>query len=1195
MLRSVVLSLLLITSLWSFTACTENQSRNNEHDSSPSAEQTSAGDGQVSALARGISELRSFRGEGPQGLRVFFESHLTHQFFVNLAVERDPQELRDLSQYHRVFHQYSLDHPDDREFLSQLSYDYYNRLVEVCANDFQTCPTLGLYTHAVYAGNVFLLADPLVSESEKDRYILFITNIGYPENNVPILERRLQWMVNDLSDDETIDFTKIQRLTNLVVYLSLESGRFPDAPIRLLHQMAIENSDNDLLVDAYENILHIALDSSDSSLATELSESYAKRLIAENNIAEILQLSNDQGLIRWKGQLQNFDVNTDWKAYYVLSGLLYPQNSGELHAYIFAELLESEAGQAKILDISLAYIFKKFVREAYRSHEQLGEIWREEFSRFGKVEPIFFDFFRRADGALAEIWNVSYKREVQRIVSEITPFYSAEELLPIKQIENHLEANIRNIVAYPTQFIVGYFASQQGDFDFQFFVLSGFLEAMIVHMNDSYFFKEHFEGQAPVMFDFVTEKDIEGLEALQSFYISLDKRILAAYELDIDFSHAFLENYVRKEIQYIYDKEDELRGRLNEGTRASQLNQYCEKIQSNNNNFNFNLSFSSAENQFFLGQVYSRYSAGSSFGTSRDIVDYVHVFARPQLRHNLTESMEQLRMELGLKINRLKLMQAAFIAQGESELATHTAEQIQNVENIANGFLDFHKQEYFKMANCLVEFEKTEKKMRIHYLQRELTFAKATYHVLKILNENLDNEISLEQARQTYPEAFENDFLQDITGAGSFIDAANEKWLGIGLSYKRNIRNYQQDVHPQIGFKKNSLGRYAFYTNKFEQRFRLLIHMKNEKEGVEYPRSRITEIPRDYHELNIMFGEGENHFFNYTLGQNQTQRQFVYRFMLPNGHRRSGYATQYFIDGYATWKTQFLNMASLAKTEAFYLVDENYDYAHYKNLYKNQMQPHFEQLAHFTENLLSIYNLNAEEVAILDDVQHRNMRRGDPLSAGGTRTPGNTLFLYDNGVNFINLGHYDIYFLVLVSYQLGLHPDFVPGLFGDGPQWDTGGDQNYLITDWLPRVPDVGGSGGPNGVVQNVDADEEYGRRKQRLYARNNGMIARDYEDINLFAIDSRAKTIIFHDLYQTVMADRGLIDAFVEWTDERKEDVGVTPYQIDLFHQSPPVETEYILPSIRARYYDFRHQFDIETLNLFKNLEIDAGEDNHQ
>ncbi len=495
MLR-IFLSLMVFVTV----ACTETESRNNEHSQAPEVVQPTPSQVEVSVLARGLEDISTFRGPRHEALRQFFEDRLSEEFLRNLERRRNPQELRDLSQFHRLFHQHSLNHPEDRGVLAELSYDYYQRLISVCADQFQTCPVLGLYTHSVYAGNVFLLAEPLVPETEKERYILFTTNIGYPQNTIPVIERRLHWMVEDISDDAEVDILKIQKLTNLIIYLSLESQSFPEEPVEALFALVKKYPSNTPLVDAFENILNISLEQDPTGSSMEIAHQHVMGILSQSNLEDVLMMQNNQGLIRWKGELQSFGLAENWQLYYVLYGFLNPQYSGILHSYFFAHATESPDKQKQLFDISLSYIYKKFVRNAYFSHERIGSIWQEEFERFGKVEPMFFEFFRRADATLAEIWNVSYKREVERIINEITPYYSSEELKPIKQIENNLDANIRNIVAYPTQFISGYFASRQGDFDFKFFIVSGFLDASIVHMNDNYFFKEHFDGTAPVIF-----------------------------------------------------------------------------------------------------------------------------------------------------------------------------------------------------------------------------------------------------------------------------------------------------------------------------------------------------------------------------------------------------------------------------------------------------------------------------------------------------------------------------------------------------------------------------------------------------------------------------------------------------------------------------------------------------------------------
>ncbi len=1186
-MKTLISYLTIVFAFLTLANCTKDQSRNNQHQSAPRVEVGSTLTANASILTTGLQDLSTFRGDQSESLRNFFETYLTEDFFRNLVRLRDPKELRDLSQYHRQFHQYSLDHPENRDSLSLLSFDYYQRLVSLCANDFQTCPILGLYSHAVYAGNVFLLAEPHVPEAERERYILFTTNIGFPQNNIPIVERRLQWMVDDISDDETVDLTKIERLTNLIVYLSIEGHEFPQAPIHALYRLVQGHPNNTSLSQAFENILQFSLEREPNGPSLEIAERYILNILSSSNLDSTLQMENNNGLIRWKGELQTFSLARDWQSYYVLYGFLKPQYSGDLHSHFFAKAVESQEKQSQLLNISLAYIYKKFIKNAYLSHQEIGQIWQQEFERFGKVEPMFTDFFRLADAKLAEIWNAAYKQEVERISNEITPYFTAAELAPIKQVEDNLESNIANLVAYPAQFIAGYFASQQGDFDFKFFVGGGGMPPSIVHMNDIYYFKEHFDGSAPVMFQFVTEPDIKGLESLLSFYISLDQRILQSYNLNLEFTQQFIGRYLQKEKQFMLDKNEEMRRSLSDGTAIQRLKGYCEKIERGDFNFTYNLPFSASENRFFMGQVYPL-GGGYTFGTNHELVDFINIFNKQLLPENLSETTEVLRMELDIKVNRMQLMRQALLAQSQTEIAEQIGIKIDEIQQMADDLYRQQEENFFEFASCLVSFEKVEKIMRLEYFDHEIHFAKATYQALNILNQDPNRDLSMADVRAEYDSAFANPFFQELPQAGRFVDGLNQTWLKYGRRFKQNIVDYDSQVTAQIGFKKTINSRYAFFTNKFEQRFRLIDFIRDsQKRGQEFPTTRINGLPRSYEELDLIFGEGQNHFFTLEKGTNETESQYVFKHFTHNGFRRSGYATQFLMDGTSVWKVLYLNMAALAKTKAHRISLGNFNYRNYPQLIGTALQPHFAKVARFNNELLSLLNISEQERSILIDLNSKNFRRDDETGAGGARQIGNTLFVYNNVVDFYNLGQFDVFFNVLSSYQLGKKAQFIPGLFGSGPQHDTGYDQNPLVWEWIPRVQS-GGTGGPGpGMIVHVDADETFGRRNQRTYPKDNVEVAIDYDNANLFAVQASAKNLIFHDVFHTVMADRSLIDSFVQWTQNPEVSQSIQPYHLDLYFHAEPVTPPLIQPSIRDRYYDYRQQFDYETLNLFK----DAGE----
>src|SRR5690606_36474916 len=100
-----------------------------------------------------------------------------------------------------------------------------------------------------------------------------------------------------------------------------------------------------------------------------------------------------------------------------------------LHTYIAREVLSVESKSQDLLNLTEAYIYKKLIINVYESHRIIGEIFTNELKKHGKVEAIFFEFFGKADGELANLWLNSFKLDIVNLEKNLSTYFKSEELI----------------------------------------------------------------------------------------------------------------------------------------------------------------------------------------------------------------------------------------------------------------------------------------------------------------------------------------------------------------------------------------------------------------------------------------------------------------------------------------------------------------------------------------------------------------------------------------------------------------------------------------------------------------------------------------------------------------------------------------------------------------------------------------------
>ncbi len=1145
-------------------ACTETQTKNNTHSPAPSQTRP-VPEEERSSLAVAALALENQTDSVVDHLEAFFEDYLTEDFFKSMPQTRDPEEIQSLIRFHLKFVQEFRVKPASRGRLEKLSARYYQRLLTICKNDFNDCDAITVYNRTIYAGDVFFAADPLI-ESGRETYVQFRSLVGHPENNIHILNSRLQELNLALINKSQVSVEDINQLTNLMTYLSARTKNIDISTVKTLRQLAKINPDKPYIKKRFERVLTIALAGASNTEVSSIAESYIKTIIKDEGLAKTLSMQKRPGLVQWKGSIESFDALEEWALVFVLLGLKDGKFSGDLHDFYTRNQLRDDEKRRKLLRIARSFVYKQLIDNVYRSHEVVGDHFQQELDRRGSIEALFFDFFDVADRELALIWTNSYRSEVFALAQGLSPFFSAEELSEFSQITAQLDNNIRNLVVYPAHFIIGYYATKQGNFDFTIPLRGG----KTLQMNDKDYFNDHFEGRTPNFFNAVQATRSTAQEILLSFYLSLDESILQSYGLNLSFVERFVKNYLEDDRRKIIEMNEDLKQKFASSTDANRFLQSCSRLSKNDFAFDYNLSFKKADSYYFYGQTNLFAGSQSVQGTSREFANFVNIFNWDDINTNLSEDMEYLRVDVGPKINRLRLMKKALTDQAATTKAGLLDSFISSFEKLSEDFAATAENRFRDSVKCIQLHNDIEAKMRKVFFIKEIEMAKTIYAVLRVLNSNEGPLPSVTELRKTNPALFRSPLLNNLSENSDIITELNQEFASIGEDLKRQVRGYQRTVNPTIGFsKEKSSGQYIFRSNRFEERFRRIAFMQDEsKQGSQYPTARITEMPADYEQLIETFQKYNDSYSLRLTSERQTESDFVLNYLNTVQFPSAGRETTYEVDRRFVWKNIILNSATISKLKAFNAVKRNYDYGTYTKSVGAALDETFDFLQTRINQLLTSMNIDNEEEAILDALRSQSMMREDG------RYNGNELFLYDRGgANIYEMGKYDLFFHVLVSYQLGKKFVLRDRLFLDDP--------NPVLSAWLPRASTS--NGGDTNGDNRITTDEIVVRRDIKNFSITNAPVVKRFSENLMFEIESEAKEIIQHDLFQTLMADYAAADAFILWTkDNRDSEAEKVPYDMDLIRFPSPYQPHALLPSVVTRYYESRSNFDAETFNVF-------------
>ncbi|MCJ8276719.1 MAG: hypothetical protein HRT44_10140, partial [Bdellovibrionales bacterium] len=661
-----LVSTCLLTVLLLSVSCTEKSQNNNTHSVTPQQETPVEEAAVTSSMMESALRLENFRGVSMVYLREFFESFLTEAFFVKHSTEKDPEDQRAIIKFHLRFITDFNRYPDQAEPMKALAKDYYDRILGLCGGAFMECPYIGYLSRSVYAADVFLAAESLILPSDRPRFIEFVTNMGQPQNNPHIGQRRLDELVRQLTTNNEYPEEDLERLNNIVLFLSSKGVAVSQEAIDIFFLQAKNAPFNSQKREVFENLIEIVHQTEeDLSKHQGMIDEYIQTLISRSDFFEVISLTKENKLVYWNEDYPSYSANEDFLLVYVLLGLMNRKYDGVLHDIVTREFLSKDENREKLLMLVEAYLNKRFISNVYETHNRLGQRFQERLEeQAGQVEPILSDFFREADLEIAEIWLNLYRPSVNSLEEKLTRYYSGTELEKLSRISRKLELNLRNLVGYPIYFIVGYYASKQGNFNLPAITRRG----AILERDESLYFHELFEGRFSQSLTSIPSTEGTAQDVLLGFYVSLDKNILDAYGLDLQFVMRLARLYLEPDRRFVVEQTTKVERFFDRNTVADEFKQRCDLInEGRTKDVQYDYSFNFVRQSYFLGQIAHSSTGGNSFGTTPDMYQYLMFYNTDDIATNLSNDLETIRVEMGPKLNRMKILQLAMDHQGLSE------------------------------------------------------------------------------------------------------------------------------------------------------------------------------------------------------------------------------------------------------------------------------------------------------------------------------------------------------------------------------------------------------------------------------------------------------------------------------------------------------------------------------------------------
>ncbi len=1168
--------------------CTGEKGRLVEHSSNPEQTTESESKSEISIMAREAIALDNLKSGKAEALETFFDKYLTNEFFINHASRKDPRDQHSLYQFHLNFITSYRQETSEQEALKTLAHRYYNRLKSLCHDEFNDCDIIVYLKDSVYAADVFLAANSLIDREIDPQYIMFLTSIGHPENNPHIGTIKVEEIIDKIEKDGFASHKTLAELNNGLIFNRSSKKQTEERALLTLYSLATKENSPKRYHLAFEKLLQLALnDESTNEFAESLSKKYTIAQVRKTDILEILKLENSNGLIRWSKSYPDYSVDKDWKAIFILYGLMAPSRVGDFHNSLARKFLSEGLNKKNFMTLVESYIFKSFKRNAYLSHEKVGARFLKKIEESGdNLEQVITDLSSEADVELSEIWRHSYAEKLKYIEESLYQFYSSSEIDPLRNVLIKLDLNIRNIVGYPFNFIIGYYAMKQGDFNLSIMTPN----KSTINRDAGLYFHGLFNGSFSQTLTSIQAEKGTAEDILLSFYLSMDETILSYYGIDINFPEEFAQKYLASNTKKITDLTAKINTFFANNTVADEFRDRCEKINKSDMNFSYDVQFKQARQLYFKGPIYyDQSNQGITQGTSAEMNEYWRFYNYGALDSMVTEDLEDLRLELGPKLLRMRILSAALNEQGFTSQQKAVESKLTKAERSATDLIELVRKTYQENVTCALVHERVETKMRKHFFVSEIDYVKSTFWALKILNEFNDPSLDISEVREKYPDIFNTYLFDSFPEQGNFLDELNKHWLAVGNVIKNKISGYHDNITPRLGFARTEYGLYVFNTSVMEDDFRRYHYFsETAEEGKEFPIVKIQNIPSTEKLLLVQYGNKEELYYRWAFDESvKTPEDYVFK-IFDSVYKRKPFGLAFHeIYAHHNWEMYWVNYAALLKAKAYFKASSRLDYHNYRNIME-PLRVDFENFLSVVFQVLDGLNIDETEEYILTLLKEHNMKRDD--QDGAFPYHGQKLFITYAGTFARDLGYLDRFFLALTAYQLGENAEFRENLYGaENPTSDV----NPLLLGWKPTKTKnqkiLDGYGG-----QVFSSDDVTIRSSIFGSTQRNAKIVNNWDEDVLFKIRAPVKSYIFHNLYQIVSADHALTDEFLDWikVKERRGDKKI-PYRLEMdrrneFHDNPP----YVQDVILERYIESREFFHSKTYNLFKEKEqaIDHG-----